>query len=161
MHEGPLFSGFPHLPGIPHSNTVPSQLADEDGGRVSPHKKSAPGGNGGGILNGSLGQEEAKDRIKNALKQGTRSFTKASSDLFHRGKNHDKTKSKSKKKLGGGGGRGSSSRHSTGLRLLAVPQGDGDAGETTTDFDEDDEEDEISSNDGNLLPDEGNNIMVS
>ena len=49
--------------GVPHPN---SPLVNGGGGG---HKKSQSS-SGGGFLNGSHGQEEAKEKIKNAFKHG-------------------------------------------------------------------------------------------
>ena len=94
-------------------------------GRVSPRKTT-----GGSFLNGSLGEGEAKERIKNAFKHvQSRHFSKAS-DLFRK-----KKKAKAR-------------QHHHSIHL-AVPD---DAGETTTDFEEPDSD---ASTDNRL--DEGTN----
>ena len=52
--------------GESHPNSPP---VTDVGGGVSGHKKSQSS-SGGGFLNGSHGQEEAKEKIKNAFKNG-------------------------------------------------------------------------------------------
>ncbi|XP_066921004.1 protein Aster-B-like isoform X2 [Clytia hemisphaerica] len=99
------------------SPTEPSFEATEDG-RHSPKKTSSVSN----FLNGNMGQDEAREKIKNAFKHGipnlgTRSLSKAS-DLFRK-----------KKK-----GKNRSHRHQHSVHLT-VPN---DGGETTTDFEEGD-----------------------
>ena len=102
---------------IPSPTEPPFEAPDD--GHHSPKKTSSVSN----FLNGSMGQDEAREKIKNAFKHGipnlgTRSLSKAS-DLFRK-------KKKGKNRL---------HRHHQHSIHLTVPN---DGGETTTDFEEGD-----------------------